>query len=130
MLTSKQKKAVELLALGNMTQKEIAQTIKVSEHTICDWKKNDDFVSEVDFLIRKTLRSAAAKALYVQLDLLNNAKNEMVKYLVSKDILDRTGYKPDDIVKIENPIPQVVIIDDFNAWGDDDESYTQIHLRG
>jgi DNA-binding XRE family transcriptional regulator len=104
MLKPKQQKFVELMALGSMTQKQIAEQLGVTEHTICDWKKNDDVTVEIDSLIRKSIRSSAAKALRVHTELLD-AKNEMVRYLVAKDILDRAGYKPEDIIKLNGVVP-------------------------
>ncbi len=98
MLSAKQRKCIELLVQGELSQKEIAEEIKVSEQTICNWKKNDEFRSEYDNLMRVCIQSFAAKAFQTQKRLLN-AKSEMVRYMVSKDILDRAGYKP--IEKIE-----------------------------
>ena len=98
MLSAKQRKCIELLVQGELSQKEIAEEIKVSEQTICNWKKNDEFRSEYDSLMRVCIQSFAAKAFQTQKRLLN-AKSEMVRYMVSKDILDRAGYKP--IEKIE-----------------------------
>lgn len=100
MLSKKQIKCIELLVQGEMTQKEIAEEIKVSEQSICNWKKNDEFRSEYDNLMRVCIQSFAAKAFQTQKKLLN-AKSEMVRYMVSKDILDRAGFKPTEKVDAE-----------------------------
>ena len=42
-LNPKQMKCIELMALGDRTQKQIAEEIKVSENTISNWRKNDEF---------------------------------------------------------------------------------------
>ena len=100
MLSAKQRKCLELLVQGELSQKEIAEEIKVSEQTICNWKKNDEFRSEYDNLMRVCIQSFAAKAFQTQKRLLN-AKSEMVRYMVSKDILDRAGYKPTEKIEAE-----------------------------
>ena len=48
MLTSKQRKCLELMVSGEFTQKEIAERVKVSEQTICNWKKDTVFMQEHD----------------------------------------------------------------------------------
>lgn len=40
MLSSKQKKCVELMVLGDVTQKEIAKQLKITEAIICMWKND------------------------------------------------------------------------------------------
>jgi putative ATPase subunit of terminase (gpP-like) len=106
MLSAKQEKCLKLMIEGNLTQKEIASQINVSEKTISSWKRQEEFMQEYDMLMQKSIKSIAAKAFRTQTNLLDS-KNDMVKYLVSKDILDRAGYKPDDNINI-NGISQVV----------------------
>lgn len=119
MLTSKQRKCVELMAVGEHTQKSIAVQIKITEQTICAWKKNPEFMAELEALIRIGIQSLAAKAFRTQRDLLD-ANNEMVRFIASKDILDRAGYKPKD--KLDITVGAVQIIDDIPNTGYDDES--------
>jgi transposase len=116
MLNKKQKKCLELMAMGELTQREIAKQIDISEETISRWKRNSEFASELDALIRISIRSLAAKAFKTQTNLLN-AKSEMVRFLAAKDILDRAGFKPDDKIKFEGAIP-VVIHDDLDDEDD------------
>lgn len=118
MLSAKQKKCIELMALGEFTQKDIAKQINITEKTICAWKKNDEFMRELDHLIVISIRSVAAKAFKTQTKLLDS-KNDMVRYMASKDILDRAGFKPDEKLKIEGAVP-VVIVDDLDEDDEDD----------
>ena len=97
MLNSKQKKCIEMMALGDRTQKEIAEQLKVTEATICNWKKNEDFQTEYIEFMRQNLKGAVAKAFNTELQLLN-ARSEMVRLLTAKDVLDRAGFRPDDNV--------------------------------
>jgi len=96
-LNSKQKKCIEMMALGDRTQKEIAEQLKVTEATICNWKKNEDFQTEYIEFMRQNLKGAVAKAFNTELQLLN-ARSEMVRLLAAKDVLDRAGFRPDDNV--------------------------------
>jgi IS30 family transposase len=116
MLSKKQKKCLELMAVSDLSQREIAKQIDVAEETISRWKRNSEFASELDALIRISIRSLAAKAFRTHTNLLN-AKSEMVRYMVAKDILDRAGFKPDDKIKFEGAIP-VVIHDDLDDEDD------------
>jgi len=111
MLTAKQHKCIELLAEGELTQKEIAKQVQVSEQTICSWKKNKEFIAEYDGLMRVYIQSFAAKAFQTQRSLLN-AKSEMVRYMTAKDILDRAGYKPTDKMELNADISPIVIKND------------------
>lgn len=117
MLNKKQKKCLELMVCGDFTQKEIASQIKVTEQTICNWKKDKEFMAELDKLIKISIQSLAAKAFKSQASLLD-AKSEMVRYMVAKDILDRAGFKATDKLKFEGTIP-VVIQDDMDETDDE-----------
>ena len=96
MLNSKQKKCIEMMALGDRTQKEIAERLKVTEATTRNWKKYEDFQTEYIEFMRQNLKGAVAKAFNTELQLLN-ARSEMVRLLAAKDVLDRAGFRPDDI---------------------------------
>lgn len=121
MLSAKQRKCLELMALGTFSQKEIAQEIKITEQTLCNWKKDEEFMAELESKVRTSIQSLAAKALHTQTSLLN-AKSEMVRYMVSKDILDRAGYAPDENVNVLGTESVTIINDiprsDANAKSD------------
>ena len=72
------------MASGEFKQKEIAKMINVTEKTICAWKKDDEFMKELDHLIVISIRSVAAKAFKTQIRLLDS-KNDMVRYMKGKD---------------------------------------------
>lgn len=112
MLNSKQEKCIELMVAGDRTQKEIAKTLRVSEATICNWKKNEEFTSEYTSSLKNGMKDVAAKAFNTEVSLLK-ARSETVRLMAAKDILDRAGFKPDDNVNL-NGIETVVIVDDCN----------------
>ncbi len=100
MLNSKQRKCIELLAIGRNNQKEIAEELSVTEATICNWKKNDEFMAAYTETLKDNMKSVAAKAFHTEIKLLN-ARSEMVRLMAAKDILDRAGFKPKDQQEIE-----------------------------
>ena len=113
MLSKKQKKCIEMMLCGDFTQKEIAAEIKVSEQTICSWKKNiPEFMEEYELALREGLKEAAAKAFRTQVNLLNS-KNPMTRHMAAKDILDRAGFKAEDKLNINGSAP-VRIVDDLD----------------
>ena len=101
MLSKNQIKCLELMVLGTYTQREISKEIKVSEQTICSWKKNDEFMEEYNRLVRGCIQSLASRALRTMIELLD-ATSESVRYNAAKDILDRAGFKPEENLTIKN----------------------------
>ena len=88
------------MATGCYNQKEIAKKIDVSEVTICNWKKNDEFMKAYAESLKDSMKSVAAMAFKTEKELLK-ARSEMVRLMTAKDILDRAGFKPKDQQEIE-----------------------------
>lgn len=103
MLNPKQKKCLELMVRGDMEQKEIAEEIKVSEQTICNWKKSEEFCEEYSSMLRQSINALAARAFRTQVNLLS-ARSEMVRYTAAKDILDRAGFVAEEKLKISGSL--------------------------
>jgi transposase len=99
-LKAKQLKCLEMLICGDLLQKEIAEELGVSENTITNWKKSEEFQKAYTSTIHNKILYATGKALKTQTELLNS-KNDNVRYSAAKDILDRAGFKDEDKVKIE-----------------------------
>lgn len=110
MLNSKQKKCIEMLVFGNQTQRQIASSLHVTEATICNWKKNDEFMAEYTFALKNSMKEVAAKAFHTEMALLK-ARSESVRLMAAKDILDRAGFKPDDNINLNGEA--VVLVDDL-----------------
>ena len=109
MLNPNQLKCISLLING-MTQKAVAKEIGVCEDTICNWKKDDEFMLEYTSSLKQSMKSVAVKAFQTEVKLLS-ARSENVRLAAAKDILDRAGFKPDENMNI-NGIGKIVIIDD------------------
>ena len=110
MLNVKQKKCIEYMVDGSYTQKEIAGKLNVTENTISNWKKNKEFMAEYNDTLKSSISEVAAKAFKTQIALLK-ARSEIVRYSVSKDILDRAGFKPSNDINLN--VEPVTIVNDL-----------------
>lgn len=116
MLKPRQKKCIEMLVSGTMTQADIAAALKVSEQTICNWKKNEEFAEELAAANRLVISSLVPAAVQRTKALLN-AESEAVQLAAAKDILDRAGYKPQDNIKLNADITSEKLADVFRQIG-------------
>lgn len=101
MLKPKQRKCIELMLEGEKKQKEIAAALNISEKTISEWKKNEEFIAAYDEALKAVLRYASGKALRKQIKLIDS-RSDNVAHLAAKDILDRGGYKAAEEIKLED----------------------------
>lgn len=99
-LKPKQRKCIELMILGTKTQAEIARELKVTEQTICNWKKDKEFTEELAKANHIVIRSLVPRAINKTAALLD-AESEQVQLAAAKDILDRAGYKAPKEIKAE-----------------------------
>lgn len=88
------------MILGTMTQAEIARELKVTEQTICNWKKDEEFAAELAKANHIVISSLVPRAINKTAALLE-ADSEQVQFAAAKDILDRAGYKPPKEVKAD-----------------------------
>ena len=117
MLKPKQIKCLELMVKGDMTDKEIAEAINITQKTICEWKKScEEFQSEYNSLMRRSLQYAAPKAFRKQMALLDS-KNDMVAHHAAKDFMDCAGFNL--VEKVEQAVDMELNIS--VDYGDDEE---------
>ncbi|HFH9445142.1 TPA: phBC6A51 family helix-turn-helix protein [Enterococcus faecium] len=116
-LTNRHNKAIELLFEGSLKRIEIAEELKISEQTLYNWLKDEDFTHAYDEYVKTIMSKSSGKALNTMLSLLS-AKSEMVRFNAAKDIMDRGGLAPVEKqeIKQEN-LNYEIVIDD---WDDDD----------
>ena len=108
MLKPKQRKCIELMLEGEKKQKEIAAVLNITEKTISEWKKNEEFTAAYDEALKAVLRYASGKALRKQIKLIDS-ESDSVAHLAAKDILDRGGYKAEEKLEIAASVgPQIV----------------------
>ncbi len=116
-MKGKKEQALIMLVSGDLNLSEIAERLKISEKTLYNWRKDDEFDSELRRRLNIKMGTIAAAALRTQSNLLN-AKSDMVKHLAAKDLLDRAGYVPDKNVNVnaEGDLDLKIQID----YGDDE----------
>ncbi|MGX0910176.1 phBC6A51 family helix-turn-helix protein [Staphylococcus haemolyticus] len=106
-MNAKQMRAVLLTVEGGLTQKQIAEELKVTEQTLVNWKKKQEYKDELLNAEREMLKGLTVKAVKTMENLLT-AKSELVRYNAASDILDRTGHKPTDKVEAEVITPTFI----------------------
>lgn len=116
MLNKKQKKCAELMCLGTLSQVEIAKELKITEQTICNWKKDDEFLQEISKSAQQKIIRIVPKAIN-KLNALLDSKNEAIQLNAIKDVLDRAGLKAQSDVKINANITSEKLADVFKQIG-------------
>lgn len=102
-MTPQQIKCIGLMVSTDMTQKEIAQEIKVSQQTICTWKKDPEFQEAHEKMLKSVIRSTASQAFRTLMRLLD-ADSEAVQFNAAKYILEMAGYKPEDTLAVKGSV--------------------------
>lgn len=110
MLNEKQIQCINLMVIENKTQKQIANELKITEQTICNWKKDKEFKDEIEKNIKENFGSLALDA-QKELKKLLKSKNEYIRIQAVKDILDRAGYKPVEKREIKDDTEKTKKID-------------------
>lgn len=110
MLSEKQIQCINLMVIENKTQKQIAKELKITEQTICNWKKDKEFKNEIENNIKENFGSLALDA-QKELKKLLKSNNEYIKMQAVKDILDRAGYKPVERREIKDDTEKTKKID-------------------
>lgn len=108
MLKGKQKECLALMLTGEMTQKDIAKKLGVTEQTITNWKKKKEFEEEFNTALYKKINLTAAKAFKTEVALLDMADSDSVRLNAAKDILDRAGFKPKDEIELTKPVDETI----------------------
>ena len=68
-LTKRHNKAIELLFEGSLKRIEIAEELKISEQTLYNWLKDEDFTHAYDEYVKTIMGKSSGKALNTMLKL-------------------------------------------------------------
>lgn len=100
LLNPKQQRFVHLYLSGGYSVTKIAKLLNMSQSGIRRWLKDDtirgiieQYQQDEDEIVKQGLKALRLKALYRMSDLVDS-KVDGIAWQASKDILDRTGYKP------------------------------------
>jgi uncharacterized protein YjcR len=110
MLKKKQYEAIQLLVYTEMKDSEIKEKLNISDSTLWRWKKDEEFMDELEKENRHKFRSLQTKALQTM-----NKLMEQGHFQASKYILDGNNYAPTE--KHELDMTANITVD----YGDDDE---------
>ena len=112
-LTPQKTRMITLYLTGLYTQTKIAKIIGVNESTIRIWLNQPAVQSVIkelqarEFaLVDARLKAMRYKALDTMDDLLNSP-DDRVKFSASKDILDRTGHKAAQAIKVDKTVTTI-----------------------
>lgn len=112
-LTPAKMRMISMYLTGMYSQGHIAKVIGVSANAIRAWLMSDEvqtlisIMQEKEFnLIESRLKSMRYKALDTMDDLLDSPIDQ-VRYNASKDILDRTGHKPQQTIKVDKTVTNI-----------------------
>jgi len=101
LLTRKQLETIQLMIEQEMTQREIAERLNISEVTISRWKKDEEFKRIFEKTLRDSINLSSSYAYRTMVKLLG-ARSELVRFQAAKDILDRAGFKPTEKSEINH----------------------------
>lgn len=101
MLSSKQRKFIELSMTTNLNEREKAEAVGIARETASRWKNNPEFQQAYDVAVMDSLKRASAMAMRNIVELASKAESENVRLQASKDILDRAGHKQQDTLEVK-----------------------------
>ena len=110
MLKKKQYEAIQLLVYTEMKDSEVREALDISDATLWRWKKNEEFLDELEKENRRKFRSLQGKALKAMERLVDEGHFQAAKY-----IMDGNYYAPTE--KHEVDMTANITVD----YGDDDE---------
>ncbi len=119
MITKKQKRAIELMFEGNLSQTQISTELKIHPTTLSRWKRDEAFVEAMRTFTDGVIARSTPKAMSTMVHLLS-AKSELVRYNAAKDLLDRAGFMPTVKQDVTATVGPVQIADDIPTGSDED----------
>jgi hypothetical protein len=88
-LKKKQYEAIQLLVYRNLKDSEIKEELDISDSTFWRWKKDEEFVAELEKENRRKFKSLQIQALHSMAKLMEEGHFQATKY-----ILDGNDYAP------------------------------------
>ena len=109
MLKKNQYEAINLLVYTDMRDAEIKEKLNISDSTLWRWKKNDEFIAELEQENRRKFKRLQTKAIKTMEVLVDQGHFQAAKY-----ILDGNSYAPTE--KHELDMSATITVD----YGEDD----------
>ena len=108
MLTPRQIKGISLMMQGDKSNIAVAKECGVSENTVYNWLKDDNFLAELQKQQRRMFTRLACKA-QKRMEELLDSKNPSIQFAAAKEILNKAGL--DSPLRIEADIENKVIFE-------------------
>lgn len=112
-LDPKQQRFIHLYLTGAYTNTQLAQLLDIHINTVYSWLKRDDVQNIIEGLQREEhkmvetrLKSMRNKALEKMNDLMDSPIDG-IAFQACKDVLDRTGHKAKNEVKVEKTVKTI-----------------------
>lgn len=129
-LTPAKFRVVNLYLTGLYSKKQIAELMGMHPNGISNWLRLPEIqeviriIQEREFaIVDSNLKNLRFKAVDTLGDLMENAQMETVRFSAAKDILDRTGHKSVQQIKVDKKVTnieqQLKNISEFNYNEDD-----------
>jgi len=110
MITKKQKRAIELMFEGSLSQLAISEQLKIHPTTLSRWKRDPDFIEAMRVFTDSVISRSAPKAMATMLKLLD-ARSELVRFNAAKDLLDRAGFVPTQKHDVTGDLQPIINVD-------------------
>lgn len=113
LLEPKLQRFVHLYLTGQYNQRQIAQMLDVHENTISKWLKNEDVNASIKEyqameheMIDTQIKAMRMKAIQKMNDLMDSPIDG-IAFQACKDILDRTGHKAKNEIKVDKTVKTI-----------------------
>ena len=113
LLEPKLQRFVHLYLTGQYNQRQIAQMLKVHENTISTWLKREDvnltikeYQATEHEMIDTQIKAMRMKAIQKMNDLMDSPIDG-IAFQACKDILDRTGHKAKNEIKVDKTVKTI-----------------------
>ncbi len=102
-LKPKQIRAIELLINCEMSQKDIAEEVGVSEKTLYLWiHHNEEFRNACEWYRKEIYKDLAPKAVETVFNIMINGESDKVRLAAAQDILSRAGDNAESVVDLKS----------------------------
>lgn len=96
-------RAIELLINCEMTQKDIADEVGVTEKTLYNWMHHDEkFREALEWYRKEVYRNLAPTAVKTIADIMLNGESEKARLAAAQDILSRAGDDAESVVDLKS----------------------------
>lgn len=130
---SNRHKQAMLFRCQGMSYEQIAEQLNIGPSTVENWfyrdltfreeyeKFKQEYIADITKSAQERLKKAADEAMQTLLILMQTSESDKIRLDAAKDVLDRTGFKPEDILNIKGNQDLEININLTDTGGDEDE---------